>query len=284
VTALADQLVITEPGVYDIPEADYHADPVPGGSLSSSGARKLLPPSCPALYRWERDHPEPKRHFEYGTAAHRMVLGLGAEWVLLDYPDYRTKAAQQARDDARAAGAVPILSPELEQITAMAEAIREHPLAGPLLCREDVQPEQSLFWHDDEFGIWRRARLDAVRSGARLFIADYKTTACAEPERFGKSIANYGYHAQGAWYQDAAAELLGDDPAFLLVAQEKTPPYLVTVCELDQPAIAAGRSLNRRAMEVYRDCTEAGIWPGYTDDVALLSLPAWALREREDWI
>jgi hypothetical protein len=196
VTAVADQLVITEPGVYDIPEDVYHADPVPGGSLSSSGARKLLPPSCPALYRWERDHPVPKRHFEYGTAAHRMVLGLGAEWVLLDYPDYRTKAAQQARDDARAAGAAPILGPELEQIRAMAEAIRQHPLAGPLLCREDVQPEQSLFWQDAGFGIWRRARLDAVRRGGRLLVSDYKTARSAEKGQFARSVASYGYSSE----------------------------------------------------------------------------------------
>jgi hypothetical protein len=274
--------VVTEPGVYTMPEADYHADPVPGGSLSSSGARKLLPPSCPALYRWERDHPVPKRHFEYGTAAHRMVLGLGAEWALLDYPDYRTKAAQKARDDARAAGAAPILSPELEQIRAMAEAIRQHPLAGPLLCREDVQPEQSLFWQDAGFGIWRRARLDAVRRGGRLLVADYKTARSAEPGQFARSVASYGYHQQAAWYLDAVLAVLGErDAAFLFVVQEKEPPYLVSVCELDFPAGQAGHALNRRAMEVYRDCTEAGVWPGYSSEVELISLPPWATRIEE---
>lgn len=278
---------ITEPGVYDLPEAEYHADPVPGGSLSSSGARKLLPPSCPALYKYDRDHPEPKRHFELGSAAHRMVLGLGAEWVLLDYPDYRTKASQQARDAARTTGAVPILSPEHEQIKAMAEAIRAHPLASALLCRDDVEAEQSMFWPDAEFGIWRRARLDTLRPptrmGGRFIVTDYKTTACAEPAAFTKSVANYGYHQQAAWYTDAAAALLGADPHFVFVAQEKTPPYLVTVCELDTGAMDTGRALNRRAMEIYRDCADTGLWPGYQadSDIAYISLPPWA-RQRED--
>jgi hypothetical protein len=49
--------LITEPGVYDIAEDHYHADPVPGGSLSNSGAKKLLPPSCPAKFAYEREHP-----------------------------------------------------------------------------------------------------------------------------------------------------------------------------------------------------------------------------------
>jgi len=45
-TAVVDQVLITEPGVYALPADVYHADPVAGGSLSSSGAKKLL--ACPA--------------------------------------------------------------------------------------------------------------------------------------------------------------------------------------------------------------------------------------------
>jgi len=37
-----ERTVIRRPGLYDLPEHIYHADPVPGGSLSSTGARRLL--------------------------------------------------------------------------------------------------------------------------------------------------------------------------------------------------------------------------------------------------
>jgi hypothetical protein len=271
-----------EAGVYDDkPEDAYHAD----DALSSSGARKLLPPSCPARYRYDRDHPEAtKRHFEYGSAAHRLVLGRGAEWVLLDYPDYRTKAAQQAQKEARAIGAVPILAGEYEQIQAMAAAIKTHPLAGPLLA--GGMAERSYFWTDEGYGIRRRARLDTSRHGAsgRLLVVDYKTTVCAEPGAFAKACANYGYHQQAAWYLDAVIACEGEtDPAFLFVAQEKVPPYLVTVAQLDDDAIAAGDALNYRAMEIFRDCTASGVWPGYQDDndIPYISLPRWA---REDYL
>lgn len=76
-TALAaEPLAVTEPGVYDdMPEHVYLADPVPGGSLSFSGAKALLPPSCPALYRHQRDHGRPpKPAFDFGHAVHSMVL------------------------------------------------------------------------------------------------------------------------------------------------------------------------------------------------------------------
>ncbi len=284
---------VMEPGVYPMTHAEYLAGPVPGGSLSSSGARMLLPPSCPALFDYYRRNPQPSTGaMELGTAAHGVVLGTGPELAVIKAKDWRTRGGREAADEARAAGKVPLLEHEHEQVQAMAAALRAHPLAGPLLCREDVEPEQTLIWYDPLFGIWRRARLDATRSGGRLLVSDYKTTVCAEPGSFARSVANYGYHGQGAYYLDAAMALLDDDPSFLLVAQEKKPPYLVTVCEPDADMIRAGHSMNRRAMEVYRDCAEAGVWPSYTvdagtgrtadDEIALISLPPWA-RDREDW-
>ena len=43
----------------------------------------------------------------------------------------------------------------------------------------------------------------------------------------------------------------------------KDPPYLVNIAELDDDAIRAGRARLRDACEIFRDCTETGIWPGY---------------------
>lgn len=272
-------------GVYDIPEDIYHGDPVPGGSLSVSGAKKLLPPSCPALFDYERrSGRKPTRALELGTAAHKLVLGAGWPFAVIDAGDYRTKAAQQARDEARGAGKVPLLTHEHEQVQAMAAAIREHPLASALLCRGDVEPERSLFWHDEEFGIWRRSRLDAIRQRGRVIIADYKSAASADPGKFARAAYDFRYHMQEVWYRDAVAACYGADAEFLFVAQEKTAPYLVTVCRLDFDAQAAGAAANRKAMEIYRDCQQSGIWPGYQpdNDIALLSLPAWA-RTREDF-
>src|SRR5438270_12221695 len=101
---------VTAPGVYDLPEYVYHADPVPGGSLSQSGAKKLLA-TCPARFRYERDHPPaPTDAMELGTAAHKLVLGIGPDLVEVEAKDWRTKAAQEAAEVARARGAVPVLS------------------------------------------------------------------------------------------------------------------------------------------------------------------------------
>ena len=283
------EVVVDEPGVYDgLDEAAYHADPVPGGSLSASGAKLLLPPSCPALYAWRRDHPKVSAEFDFGTAAHKLVLGAGQPIWRLSYDDWRTKAAQAARDEARAQGYVPVLEPDWQRVEAMAAAIREHPVASALLDPGRGKPEQSLFWQDDETGIWCRARLDWLphRDPARRFIiADYKTAAATDPASIRKAVANYGYFMQAAWYAEGVRVLgLDPDPAFLFIFQEKTPPYLVTVAQLDTEAVSIGRARNTLAREMWRDCTQAGVWPGYSQDIELITLPPWAARTEGDYL
>jgi len=279
----ADIFQITVPGVYDgIPDETYHRDPVPGGSLSSTGARKLLPPSCPALYRWYADHGQPpKRVFDFGHAAHQVVLGVGPEIVAVGFDDWRTKDARAERDAAYAAGQVPVLAAEYTIVEAMADAIRAHPVASVLFSGEGA-PEQSLFWADPDFEVWRRVRLDWFPkwSGTgRLVVPDYKTCISAEPEACSKAMATHGYHLQAAYYLDAVRALgLADEAAFLFVFQEKTPPHLITVVEPDPIAMQIGRAKVRDALRTYAYCQSTGRWPGYSDEVVPLSLPSWVER------
>lgn len=281
------QIVIDEPGFYDIPDSMYHADPVPAGSLSVSGARKLLPPSCPARFAYDRDHPPiPSREFDLGHAAHLEVLGVGAELVVVEAADWRTKAAKEARADAHAAGRIPVLPHQHEQVQDMAAAVRAHPIAGELLDPARIRPELSLFWVDSDTEVWRRARLDALTrpdADGPPAIVDYKTTTAADLDHISRVLHSYGYAMQGGWYLDGAAavDLVPDDARFYLVFQETEPPYLVTVVEPDVEALRIGRELNRRAIEIYRDCTEAGVWPAHTpaDDIPLVGLPPWVERQ-----
>jgi len=288
-TAAVQTPPVTEAGVYDdMPVEAYLNDPVPGGSLSSTGARKLLPPSCPALYRQWATYGEPaSRVFDLGHASHHELLGDGYPITPIDAPDWRTKAARAAREAAYADGATPLLAAEYEQVQAMTAALRAHPVAGALFRPDAGTAEQSLFWVDAEFGVWRRARTDWLTRSAtgRLLVADYKTAASAEPDALARAMSSHGYYQQGAWYLDAvtALGLAGDgEPAFLLVAQEKTPPYLVTVAEPDALALRWGRARNRKALDTYRRCRDTGDWPGYADrTVVSLALPTWAERQHE---
>lgn len=274
---------ITERGVYDLDSESYHRDPVPerlGGSLSASGSKKLLPPNCPAVFDYLRHHPQPHKDvFDFGHAAHARVLGIGAEIVAVDATDWRTKAAQEAKKAAHAEGKVPLLAEDVEQVEAMAAAIRSHPIAAALLNPENGKPEQALFRQDEQEGVWLRSMLDWLPTSGdgRMIVPDYKTAVSASPAGFAKAVANYRYHMQDAFYRDMVMGLgLADDVAFVFIVQEKTAPYPVTVVELDSEAVRIGRELNREAIDLYAECQSSGVWPGYSEDVELIALPAWA--------
>src|SRR5690554_6023040 len=95
--------------IYDMPEVEYHAHP----ALSSTGAKKIL--ELPARY-WYEHLREPEEGetvvhnpaFDFGSAVHAKVLGVGWGVKELDYDNYRTKAAQTARDEAKAEGLIPM--------------------------------------------------------------------------------------------------------------------------------------------------------------------------------
>jgi PDDEXK-like domain of unknown function (DUF3799) len=281
--AYATPREITEPGVYDMTAEIYHRDPVPGGSLSSSGARKLLPPSCPAKFKWERDHPQAhKKEFDIGHAVHKLVLGDGPEVIVVDAGDWKTAKARDERDEAYALGQVPLLEHQYLEVLAMVRSLRQHPVADALFAHERGRPEQSLFWVDKQTGVWRRARLDWLPDPdtGRMIAGDLKTGHDASPEGIEKAVRQHGYHQQGAWYLDGIEALdLAPDPAFVFVFVEKSPPYLVTVAEVDAMALRIARDLNRQALELFRDCTESGVWPGYSDKVIPVRLPAWMENE-----
>lgn len=276
-TTAKDVHTLVEPGIYTyFDERLYHAD----RSLSASGAKRLLAPGCPALFKHDRDNggrPN-KRAFDVGHAAHAAVLGVGLELVVIDADDWRSKGARDERDCAYAAGKCPVLAKEKAAVDAMAAAIRQHPLASQLLDPEHGQPEVSAFWHDQRHGIDRRARFDWLphSDGGRLIVPDYKTTASAEPRAFQRSIFNFGYDIQAVFYTDAIqAHGLAEDVEFLFIAQETTAPYLITVHELDAVALQLGRERVDRACAIFRECAATDTWPGYSDDIELATPPLW---------
>lgn len=280
---------ITEPGVYPLTAYRYHRDPVADGSLTSTGARRLLPPGCPALFDHERRNGRPnKQVFDFGRAAHTRALGVGDPITVVagsgkDPNAWTTNETKQAVAEARAAGLTPVKPEEAEQVERMAAALAAHPDAARLLDHRDGKPEQALVWRDEETGVWCRAMLDWLPQawpGEPLRVADYKTTGSAEPSAIARHCADYGYTQQAAWYLDGvrALDLGGGAGAeFHFIFQEKTAPYLVTVATLNEEALAAGRIRNRKARDLYRRCAAAGHWPGYTDGPITVGLPAWEL-------
>lgn len=270
---------IDEPGVYDIPFDAYLRHP----ALSKSKMFNLLE-TCPAQFLYDLEHPQPpKKEYDFGTAAHKLLLGVGAEIAVIDADNYRDKGAARDRDFAREDGMVPLLAKDYAKALAMVEVVRRHPIAGRLFI--EGKPEQSLFWTDPESGVQMRARLDWLgeKRDSRLMLVDFKTAKAVDLASIEKAIFDYGYHMQRAQYVNGAIALgLGDDDTDLaFVFQSKTPPYLVRVVQLEMNAIRLGRARIRKAIAIYLECLESGHWYGY-DETSYAALPAYGERRDEE--
>lgn len=278
------------PGVHDLPVDAYHRLP----HLSSTGIRKLVPPSTPAHFRqWLDDPEEHKRVFDFGHAAHRLVLGAGMDFEVVDPASYTLKDGSPANDwraasvaarvaEVRAEGRVPLRVADGEAVAAMAAALTRHPRSAQLFDIDRGHPEQTLIWTDEETGVPCRALVDwlDLPGERRLILKDYKSSVTAERDAFARKVETFGYHIQMAHYRAGAIACgLHDDPAALLIAQEKTPPYLVSIVELHPDALALGAAKARDAIRLYADCAERDRWPGYGDDIQLIDLPRWAYTE-----
>ncbi len=274
----------------DVPDTEYHAD---RSALSCSGARLLLPPSTPAIFRWNMDHPrKPKREWDFGHMAHRVLLGAGAELCVLEPAIHgltkggtiaksprATDTWKEAEAAARAEGRVPVHVDDYQIAQVMADKVREHPTAGPLFASGSA--EVSLVATDPETGVRLKARPDWINSNGT--IVDYKTAVSSEVDAFSRKAADFGYHIQEAWYRHVAQLLkLHDNPRFLFVVQEKEAPYEVSVFEY-QDAIdkAESKRQMREAINIYQRCSADDNWPGRSTEVTPIFLPQWAHGDDE---
>ncbi len=263
----------------DVPEAIYHQR-IPG--VASKSALDLVD-RAPAVYaEWLKGAVrEESEALAFGRAFHCALLEPGVYdqtyAVEPKFGDCRKTENKKRRDDWRGenAGRVLIESEDAMAVVGMARAIRMHPLANRML--RDGVPELTLKWTDPDTGIICKGRADYHVDSMSLCV-DVKTTDDAREGAFSRSVANYGYFKQAAFYSDgfdAIGKSLGHG-CFWFLCVEKRAPYLVDTFNLDDDAIARGREWSRRTLRKLADCVESGEYPGYPVGVKTLSLPRWA--------
>jgi exodeoxyribonuclease VIII len=217
----------------------------------------------------------------FGTAVHAAALepeAFDSKYGVLPAGDGRTKLVKEARAAwmEENPGVIPITPEDGYHAAHMATALREHVRLAPLF--KGGQPEVVMEWEDPITGMPCKGRAD-LWSPTHNIILDIKTTQDASPDEFGRSAGKMGYFRQAAFYVDGMYEAAGltKRPDFIIAAVEKVPPYAVQVYVLDDNAMAAGRDAYLRALEVARDCEEAEKWPGYSEEVSVLTIPRYAL-------
>jgi hypothetical protein len=166
---------------------------------------------------------------------------------------------------------------EMTKIEAISASVMAHHTAAAIFTVPGHN-EVSAFAVHPILKVRMRARFDRFLPKQEM-IADLKTSANASPESFPKSIANYGYHRQSAFYLDVLEFATGiKTNQFPHVVVEKEPPYAVAVYLLDDGSLEKGRQEYVQALEQVMKCEEAGEWPAYSQDVIPIALPSWAFN------
>lgn len=271
---------------------EYHSDPCPEPSLSSSIAHLITSKS--AQHGW-RAHPrmggrkfEMTKPMESGTVWHHLLLGRGPQYCLVDADDFRTKKAQTERDAAREAGQVPVLLRDHEEKVKVAERIRVN-LAnlGYDIKADSVHNEVFMQWRETADSgkiVTCRALVDHWDE-ANLRILDLKFVKDANPRKIDRKFDDFGYHIQGVAYERGVgfnkSEAAGRVRTHFLFCETEGPDYDVVPAIGDGTMVAVGESRWRKAVNIWAHGTTTGEWRGYGPFPIYVSAPNWTLRAEE---
>ena len=251
-----------------IPFAEYQRI----ASVNWSSLKDLR--KSPLHYKWALEHPlEDTDTFMVGRAVHLAVLEperYEDEVVIWDGGARKGGAWKDFK--AEHEGRI-ILKPEDDdECRAMADAVRAHPAAAPLLV--EGKSEVTIRWEDPATKLKCKGRIDRV---APSLLLDLKTAREIEKRPFASQVAKLGYHCQLAFYQRGFAEMhQGELLETAMIVVEKTPPYDVVVFRPDVDMMLAGNEEIDRLLALLVECRAADRWPGRYPEPVDLQLPAWA--------
>ena len=288
------------PTVYhNQPMAEYLAMPALSASILQAMVER-----CPAA-AWFESWLNPRRVLDFsaqtdaGKIAHAILLEGSESGVEIiepaDHPAEKTgnipdgwtnKSIRAARDNARAAGKIPVLSSQMAEIRAMVDAARiyvsgiaktEKALYGAFMPAGG-DSELTLVWKEGD--TLCRMRPDRISTDRKL-IVNYKTTATSvEPDRWGRGPF-LEYLMGAAWYVRGVRQLFDVEASYVYLCQETAPPYLCSLVGVDPAAMELGASKVDVALERWQRCVERNDWPGYPARVAYPELPPWVLAAWE---
>lgn len=280
--------------ILGMPAEEYHKREI---GVISAGVLKRLNEKTPAHYRaWvdSRDENDtPAKVF--GRAYHDRVLL--PELFFSRYvgepasaPARPTEAMRNAKNpnassiervefwnrwDAENDGKIVLSSGDFALIDAMHSALMRDPDIADIIS-DDGDSEVTLRWVDEESGLSCKARADRWNRRRRR-MADLKTTEDAGEIAFGRSVVNYGYDITHAHYSEGARACGEPIEKYVIIAQEKTFPFLAALYELDAQAEARGYEIRGRGMATMAECLASNTWPGYPRGIQPLALPGWAI-------
>lgn len=183
-------------------------------------------------------------------------------------------------DETNPEGVTIIPQSQWDEMAAIRDSIHSHPAARAIM-EADGDNELSILATHPLTQLACKLRLDIWRPGFST-IADIKTCQDASEAGFKQSLFQFGYFRQAGMYLRLAQMAGLSAEHFVFIAVEKKAPHAVAVYRLQDDVIEAGWGDAERLMHEYASCQTSGNWPGYSNDVADISLNDWDWKKLLD--
>ena len=252
--------------------------------LRSANPRNLEAPVSKSLlwdfnespYKWRHSSgKEVTKAMDLGTLIHSAILE--PETAITDiasvspFPDFRTKAAQEWRDDQRAMGKMIATDEDIRTASGCEQVFSEdyaQRFAG------GYKTEIAVF---AEIGATQiKGMIDLVPDNLDLLV-DLKTTArIGSLFDIARTIISRGYHWQAALYLDLWNAATGEKRTrFVICFIEVSEPYESAWVEVSPELIEAGRAGYMNALAKWQSCVAIDVWPRQHEGITLIEKPAY---------
>jgi hypothetical protein len=198
---------------------------------------------------------------------------LDASVTVSPFDNYRTKAAQEWRDERAATGKLVVSQMELAAARYAAKEVWGHRIAGDILNGCEFQ----VGVIGDIKGIPAKCLIDILPHADSEWgetLVDYKTTSNGlDDEAIRATIGKYKYHWQAALYLGLFNEVSLTRVAtdFVYIFQDPQT-YEVRVVKLGDEALVAGGRAIKMAVTEFARCAKKGITSRYAMTVDSLDL------------
>jgi exodeoxyribonuclease VIII len=268
-----------------IPNLSYAAyDARPGlrsGYLATADKRNL------GIAEFIRTHPDEadKECLILGSALHCLILEpqrFAQEWTVGDGPTNPTTGSPYGSDSKKYREWLmqqikPVLTrAQYEKVLGMADAVAADPDAR-VIRDNPRKTELSVFWEQD--GVPCKCRLDCAQP---KLLWDIKSCRDATEFGFMRSIADYRYHLQAAFYLMGAcrAGLAEPTTPFQWLCVENTPPFATHVMLVPIDLLGAAHDRVEKLIEQYAACRKSGQFPTLYPK-STPTTPKWMLPKEE---
>ena len=215
---------------------------------------------------------EPTDAMKKGTLIHKFLLDENAyqnEYIGASI-DIKNRKCKAYNDLKKETTKEIILYKDFVELKNIKSAIYKAKFEGESIGKliENSELEMALYWGEN---IKCKGKIDILNRDMKI-IFDIKK--CDNALNFQKSINNYEYYRQAAWYLEGIQEITGENYKFIFIAIEDKFPYGIKCYELDVEYLRAGMREKWISVKRYE------AWNGdkttvYSNDTVKLFKPDW---------